>query len=97
MPYRDSALTKVLADSLGGNCKTVMIANVSCDFTELDDAVATCRFAQRVACIKQTATVNEELDSAAVIADLKTRLETMKVMCPSKPKSHRTCCLRPLP
>jgi hypothetical protein len=55
---------QVLADSLGGNCKTIMIANVSCDATELDESIATCRFAQRVACIKQNAKVNEELDPA---------------------------------
>lgn len=29
VPYRDSKLTRMLKDSLGGNCKTVMIANVS--------------------------------------------------------------------
>lgn len=29
VPYRDSKLTRLLKDSLGGNCKTVMIANVS--------------------------------------------------------------------
>ena len=55
-----------------------MIANISCDFTEADESLATCRFAQRVACIQQDARVNEELDAAAVIANLRRRMDEME-------------------
>jgi hypothetical protein len=43
IPFRDSALTKLLADSMGGNCRTTMIAAVgpaSCKFTKQSAAVA---------------------------------------------------------
>ena len=51
MPYRNSTMTMVLRDSLGGNCRTVMIANITAQHEMLDESISTCRFAQRVALI----------------------------------------------
>lgn len=51
MPYRNSLMTVVLRDSLGGNCKTVMVANISGDAGQIDESISTCRFAQRVAMV----------------------------------------------
>ena len=47
IPYRNSLMTTVLKDSLGGNCKTVMIATFNCDVENLDETISTARFAQR--------------------------------------------------
>lgn len=47
VPYRNSMLTSVLRDSLGGNCKTVMIANLSPDLENEDETISTARFALR--------------------------------------------------
>ena len=44
-------MTLLLRDSLGGNCRTVMIANISMEQRQLDESISTCRFAQRVAMI----------------------------------------------
>jgi len=52
VPYRNSLLTAMLKDSLGGNCATAMLATISADHAALDESIATCRFAQRVAMIK---------------------------------------------
>jgi len=52
VPYRDSKLTRLLKDSLGGNCKTVMIATISMDRSNQDETVSTLRFAQRVKLIE---------------------------------------------
>ena len=52
VPYRNSMLTSVLRDSLGGNCKTVMIATVHPAATHTDESISTCKFAQRVAQVK---------------------------------------------
>ena len=51
VPYRNSMMTTVLRDSLGGNCRTVMIANITGEQTQLDESISTCRFAQRVAMV----------------------------------------------
>lgn len=47
VPYRNSVMTTLLKDSLGGNCKTVMIATFSSDVDNLDETISTARFAQR--------------------------------------------------
>jgi len=52
IPYRDSKLTRILKDSLGGNCKTVMIANVSPSSLSYDDSYNTLRYADRAKRIK---------------------------------------------
>ena len=52
VPYRDSVLTKLLADSLGGNSRTVMLANISLAKSNLAESTSTLRFASRVKTIK---------------------------------------------
>uniref|UniRef100_A0A8C2Z3V1 Kinesin family member 6 n=1 Tax=Cyclopterus lumpus TaxID=8103 RepID=A0A8C2Z3V1_CYCLU len=78
IPYRNSMLTSVLRDSLGGNCMTTMIATVAVDKRNLDESISTCRFAQRVALIKNEAIQNEELDPALLIARLKREIQSLK-------------------
>jgi hypothetical protein len=52
IPYRDSKLTRLLKDSLGGNCKTVMIANVSPSSASFEDTHNTLKYAHRAKQIK---------------------------------------------
>ncbi|XP_076621666.1 kinesin-like protein KIF6 [Colletes latitarsis] len=52
IPYRNSCLTSILRDSLGGNCMTTMLATVSVVCANLEETVSTCKFAQRVALIR---------------------------------------------
>ncbi|XP_076011963.1 kinesin-like protein KIF18A [Genypterus blacodes] len=52
IPYRDSKLTRLLKDSLGGNCRTVMIANVSPSSKSYDDSHNTLKYANRAKEIK---------------------------------------------
>ena len=47
IPYRNSLMTTILKDSLGGNCKTVMVATLSSDIENLEETISTARFAQR--------------------------------------------------
>ncbi|XP_028422458.1 kinesin-like protein KIF6 isoform X5 [Perca flavescens] len=78
IPYRNSMLTSVLRDSLGGNCMTTMIATMAVDKRNIDESISTCRFAQRVSLIKNEAILNEELDPALLIARLKREVQSLK-------------------
>ncbi|XP_066275394.1 kinesin-like protein KIF3C [Branchiostoma lanceolatum] len=78
IPYRNSLLTMVLRDSLGGNCLTAMVANISVEHQNLGETLSTCRFAQRVACITNHASRNEELDDKMVIKRLKRRVAELE-------------------
>ena len=57
-PYRDSILTRLLQDSLGGNSRTIMVACVSPADFNLDETVTTLRYATNARNIKNTATRN---------------------------------------
>lgn len=78
IPYRNSFMTLVLRDSLGGNCKTTMIATVSAEESNIDESISTCRFAQRVACIKNTANKNEVIDPSLIISRLRQEIAELK-------------------
>ena len=52
MPFRDSKLTRLLKDSLGGNCLTTMIANCSPAHDQFDETLNTLKYANRAKNIK---------------------------------------------
>lgn len=81
--YRDSKLTFLLKDSIGGNSKTAMIANVSPASINFSETLSTLKFAQRAKLIKNNASINEELTGSIdvlkkEIARLKKDLESAK-------------------
>ncbi|XP_074254101.1 kinesin-like protein KIF6 isoform X3 [Saimiri boliviensis] len=78
IPYRNSMMTSVLRDSLGGNCMTTMIATLSLEKRNLDESISTCRFAQRVALIKNEAVLNEEIDPRLIIKRLQKEIQELK-------------------
>ena len=64
-------MTMVLRYSLGGNCKTRMIATMSAKEEDILESIATCKFAMRVALIKNDLLRNENVDPGIIIARLK--------------------------
>uniref|UniRef100_A0A452TG23 Kinesin-like protein n=1 Tax=Ursus maritimus TaxID=29073 RepID=A0A452TG23_URSMA len=78
IPYRNSMMTSVLRDSLGGNCMTTMIATLSLEKRNIDESISTCRFAQRVALIKNEAVLNEEIDPRLLIIRLQKEIQELK-------------------
>jgi len=60
VPYRDSKLTRVLQDSLGGNAKTTLIITASPSTYNEAETLSTLRFGQRARAIKNDARVNQE-------------------------------------
>ena len=59
MPYRDSKLTRLLQDSLGGNSRTVMIACVSPADVNFEETLSTLKYANRARNIKNKPIVNK--------------------------------------
>ena len=80
VPYRDSKLTRLLQDSLGGNTKTVMIANCGPADYNYEETLSTLRYASRAKNIKNKPRINEDPKDAMLrefqeeIARLKARL-----------------------
>lgn len=81
IPYRDSKLTRLLQDSLGGNTKTLMIACISPADYNYDETLSTLRYASRAKYISNRPTINEDPKDAmlreyqAEITKLKQQLE----------------------
>ncbi|KAK2380517.1 phragmoplast orienting kinesin [Trifolium repens] len=76
IPYRDSRLTFLLQDSLGGNSKTMIIANVSPSICCAAETLNTLKFAQRAKLIQNNAVVNE--DSSGDVIALKHQIRLLK-------------------
>ncbi|EGR28887.1 kinesin motor domain protein [Ichthyophthirius multifiliis] len=66
IPYRDSKLTRLLQDSLGGNTKTVMIANIGPVDYNYDETISTLRYANRAKSIKNKPKINEDPKDAMI-------------------------------
>ena len=60
IPYRDSKLTRLLQDSLGGNTKTLMVANLGPADYNYDETISTLRYANRAKNIKNKPKINED-------------------------------------
>ncbi|XP_023155486.2 kinesin-like protein KIF3C [Amphiprion ocellaris] len=60
VPYRDSKLTRLLQDSLGGNAKTVMVATLGPSSQHYDETLTTLRYANRAKNIQNQPRVNED-------------------------------------
>ena len=86
IPYRDSKLTFLLQDSLGGNAKTMVVANVSPSVACCHETLSTLQFANRVKDIRNHAKVNTDTvgDMKALQAEverLQTELSCVQVRC----------------
>lgn len=77
VPYRDSVLTWLLKDSLGGNSMTAMIAAISPADINYDETLSTLRYADSAKRIKNHAVVNEDAN-ARMIRELKEELATLR-------------------
>ncbi|KAM3708012.1 hypothetical protein ACJW31_02G067300 [Castanea mollissima] len=76
VPYRDSRLTFLLQDSLGGNSKTTIIANVSPSICSANETLSTLKFAQRAKLIQNNAKVNE--DASGDVTALQRQIQQLK-------------------
>eukprot|EP00696_Hemimastix_kukwesjijk_P015989 gnl/Hemi2/4282_TR1497_c0_g1_i1.p1 gnl/Hemi2/4282_TR1497_c0_g1~~gnl/Hemi2/4282_TR1497_c0_g1_i1.p1 ORF type:complete len:1126 (+),score=475.80 gnl/Hemi2/4282_TR1497_c0_g1_i1:154-3531(+) len=77
VPYRDSVLTWLLKESLGGNAKTVMIAALSPADINYDETLSTLRYADRAKSIQNKAVINED-PNQKMIRELKEEIEKLR-------------------
>lgn len=79
VPYRDSVLTWLLKDNLGGNSKTVMVATISPSADNYEETLSTLRYADRAKRIVNHAVVNED-PNARIIRELRLEVEALRNM-----------------
>lgn len=78
VPYRQAKLTNYLRDSIGGNCKTVMIANIWPEAAHLEETTSTLKFATRMMKVTNEASVNTVLDPALLIKRYEKEIRDLK-------------------
>jgi hypothetical protein len=77
VPYRDSNLTRILQNALGGNSKTIMICAISPADMNYEESMSTLRYADRAKKIQNKAVVNESATDK-LIRELRTENEKLK-------------------
>ncbi|KAK9830355.1 hypothetical protein WJX72_011239 [[Myrmecia] bisecta] len=75
VPFRDSKLTRLLQESLGGNAKTSLVIAVANAIEHVDESLQTLQFGARAMCVKTQAVINERVDYK-LVSDLTSRLDT---------------------
>ena len=78
VPYRQSKLTHILKDSIGGNCKTVMVATIWPEPAYLQETLSTLNFAKRMKNVVNEMTVNIQLDTAAMLRKMTKEIKELK-------------------
>ncbi|XP_047343754.1 kinesin-like protein KIN-14E isoform X5 [Vespa velutina] len=87
VPYRDSKLTRLLRDSLGGNARTLMIACISPSDIDADETLSTLRYAARARCIKNKPVVNED-PKDALLRQYQLELQRLRKLLESNDKMN---------
>ena len=78
IPYRDSKLTRLLEDSLGGNCKTTMITMISPCQDFISETLSSLCFSRRAKKIKNKPKINEEINHKALISQYEIQLNNLR-------------------
>ncbi len=83
IPYRDSKLTRVLQESLGGNAKTCLIIACSCSPYNEPETLSTLRFGMRAKKVKNKPKINKEVTVAELKAEID-KLESLLLICKNR-------------
>ncbi|KAG0227743.1 hypothetical protein BGX31_006864 [Mortierella sp. GBA43] len=81
IPYRDSKLTRLLQDSLGGNSTTLMVACISPSDSDINETVSTLVYANRARNIRNRVVINQDFDGVggAEVAKLRAEINRLKM------------------
>lgn len=88
VPYRNSVLTNILRDSLGGNCRSSFLLTCSVERQHFEETVATCRFGQRCGEVKVKVQANSEIGLSDQLKDLAAKLKNTEAQL-SKAEEER--------
>lgn len=77
IPYRNSVLTSMLRDSLGGNCKSCFIITVASERLHFEETVSSCRFGQRCGEVLVDVHANKDVSSDDELLELRLRNEML--------------------
>ncbi|KAJ0401552.1 hypothetical protein ATCC90586_002860 [Pythium insidiosum] len=86
VPYRDSKLTRLLQESLGGNSLTVMVAAISPADDNYDESLGTLQYANRAKAIKNATRKNEDVNER-IIRELREEIERLRQLVVERPTS----------
>ena len=78
VPYRDSKLTRILEDSLGGNCKTAFVAVISPAVESFSESLSTLKFANRAKKVKNAPRVNEDESHRTLLKKYERELKRLR-------------------
>ncbi|NWU71760.1 KIF9 protein, partial [Pterocles burchelli] len=78
IPFRQCKLTHVLKDSLGGNCNTVLVANICGEAVHVEETLSSLRFATRMKCITAEPVINETYDQEGTVKILEKEIRLLK-------------------
>ncbi|KAJ8276998.1 hypothetical protein GJAV_G00070270 [Gymnothorax javanicus] len=78
VPFRQSKLTHALKDSLGGNCNTVLVANIYGEEAQIEETLSTLRFATRMKCVRTDPAINEHVDPLLQIKRLQKEIQLLR-------------------
>lgn len=78
IPYRESKLTRILQDSLGGRTKTCIIAAISPAKVSLDETISTLEYATRAKSIKNTPQINQSISKDSRLTEYIQEIEKLK-------------------
>lgn len=78
VPYRQCKLTNMLKNSIGGNCYTILIANIWPEASHLEETLSTLRFATRMKQVENVPHVNEKADQALLIKRYQKEVRDLK-------------------
>lgn len=80
IPYRDSKLTHILKESLGGNSRTCLLTTISPDFADAQESLNSIRFGSIARSVKINARVNIRKSNAQLVAELETMRQIVSTL-----------------
>lgn len=78
IPYRQSKLTNLLKDSIGGNNKTILIANIWPEANHLEETISTLKFASRMMKVSNEASIHIHLDPRVLLKKYEKEIKELK-------------------